>query len=156
MAISFSVDENQLMQMAIIEAKRAPEHSDVPVGALLLRENKIVSSRHNERELTKDPTAHAEILVLKDAAEKFGSWYLTECTLVVTLEPCLMCAGAMINSRIKRVVFGALDSKAGACGSLYNVCDDSRLNHQISVTSGIQAKSCGELLSEFFRKLRKS
>ena len=138
------------MELALEEAEAAVVHGDVPVGAIVVRNGEVIASRHNERELTGDPTAHAEVLALRDAAAVTGSWRLGGCTLVVTLEPCLMCGGALVNSRIDRVVYGAADLKAGACYSLYNVCDDPRLNHRVDVTAGIRAEASGALLSSFF------
>lgn len=147
--------DDELMAEAIAEAGLAPAHGDVPVGALVLDPaGAVIARRHNERELTGDPTAHAEVLALRDAAEATGSWHLDGCTLVVTLEPCLMCGGAALNSRIGRIVYGAADMKAGACLSLYNICDDPRLNHRIDLTPGVLAEQCAELLSDFFAELR--
>lgn len=146
--------DDELMAMALLEAAAAAEHDDVPVGAVVVRDGVVIARRHNERELTGDPTAHAEILALRDAAEAVGSWRLDGSTLVVTLEPCLMCGGALVNSRIDRVVYGAPDMKAGACYSLYNVCDDPRLNHRVEVTAGVRAEQAGALLSSFFEAQR--
>ncbi len=142
------------MAVAIAEAAAASADGDVPVGAVVLVGGQVVARRHNERELGKDPTAHAEILALRDAARVLGSWHLDEATLVVTLEPCLMCAGAAVLARIRRLVFGAFDPKAGACGSLYNVCVDPRLNHEIEVIHGVDADTAGLLLREFFSERR--
>lgn len=142
--------DDELMGLAIAEAKMALEHDDVPVGAVVVRAGEIVASRHNERELTGDPTAHAEVLALRDAAERIGTWRLDGCTLVVTLEPCLMCGGAALNGRVDRIVYGAADMKAGACLSLYNVCDDPRLNHRIDLTPGVRSEECATLLTDFF------
>ena len=143
------------MELALAEARRAIEHEDVPVGAVILRDGgAVVASRHNERQLTGDPTAHAEVLALRDAAEAAGTWRLDDCTLVVTLEPCAMCAGASVNARVGRVVFGAYDPKAGAAATLYNLLVDPRLNHQADVTGGVRADECGEVLSDFFAARR--
>lgn len=142
--------DDELMNLALDEAAAATSHGDVPVGAVAVRAGTVIARRHNERERTGDPTAHAEILALRDAAEVTGSWRLDDVTLVVTLEPCLMCAGALVNSRVARVVYGAPDMKAGACFSLYNVCDDPRLNHRVEVTAGVRADEAGELLRSFF------
>ena len=142
------------MLVALDEARAAAAHGDVPVGAVVVIDGAIVSRRHNERERTGDPTAHAEILALRDAAAAVGTWRLTNATLVVTLEPCPMCAGALLNARVARVVFGASDPKAGACGSLYNVCADARLNHEVPVTPGLRAAEAGQLLAEFFAAKR--
>jgi tRNA(adenine34) deaminase len=142
------------MGLAIDEAGLAAEKGDVPVGAVLLRDGEIVAQGRNEREAGGDPTAHAEILALRKAADATGSWRLDGLTLVVTLEPCVMCAGALVNARIDRVVFGAADPKAGACGSLYNVCVDPRLNHAVDVVPGVRSDECGALLSSFFAQRR--
>jgi len=148
------VTDEELIGLTIDEANLAPKHGDVPVGAVIVYKNKVIASAHNQREKNIDPTGHAEIIAIRDAAKKIGSWYLNECTLAVTLEPCSMCAGAVISSRIKRLVFGAYDNKSGACGSLYNLCNDSRLNHQVEVAGGIMAEECGKLLKNFFADLR--
>ncbi len=142
------------MAVALLEAAAATEHGDVPVGAVVLVGGQVVSRRHNERELGKDPTAHAEALALRDAAQAVGSWRLEDATLVATIEPCLMCAGAAVLARIGRLVFGAFDPKAGACGSLYNVCADPRLNHEIELVHGVQADAAAQLLREFFSERR--
>lgn len=143
------------MAEAIAEARLALAHDDVPVGALVAGpDGSVIARRHNERELTGDPTAHAEVLALRDAAAATGSWRLEGCTLVVTLEPCLMCGGAALNGRVGRIVYGAADMKAGACLSLYNICDDPRLNHRMDLTPGVMAGECAALLSDFFAELR--
>jgi len=143
------------MGLALAEARLALNHDDVPIGAIVVSPSgEILASRHNERELTKDPTAHAEVLALRDAAERLGEWRLYDCTLVVTLEPCAMCAGALTNARIGRVVFGAEDPKAGACGSLYNLAVDPRLNHTFEVQGRVMADECAELLTTLFSGLR--
>jgi len=142
------------MAAALTEAERATAHGDVPVGALTLLDGRIIASRHNERELTGDPTAHAEILALRDTAAALGGWRLGEVTLVVTLEPCPMCAGALVAARVGRLVYGAADPRAGACGSLYNLCADPRLNHELPVTAGVRASECSSLLTSFFAQRR--
>ena len=142
------------MTLAIEEARAALDHGDVPVGAVVVSGGDVVASRHNERELTGDPTAHAEILVLRDAASARGSWRLDGATLYVTLEPCPMCAGAALNARVDRVVFGAADPKAGAAGSLYSFGADPRLNHEFAVTSGVLEEQSGRLLTDFFANRR--
>jgi tRNA(adenine34) deaminase len=144
----------EAMGLALAEAAGALPHGDVPVGAVALVGGQVVASRHNERELTGNPTAHAEILALADAAATLGTWRLSEVTLVVTLEPCPMCAGALVAARLGRLVFGASDPKAGACGSLYNLCVDPRLNHEIPVTSDVRADECAALLTTFFGERR--
>ena len=143
------------MALALEEAQTALSHDDVPVGAVVLDPNGIViARRHNERESTSDPTAHAEVLALRDAAEALGTWRLDGCTLVVTLEPCPMCAGAAVNSRIERVVYGAADMKAGACLSLMNIGGDPRLNHTFEIVDGVMAAECAALLTDFFEERR--
>ncbi len=142
------------MSLAIEEARRALEHGDVPIGAIVVIDGEVVAGRHNERELSDDPTAHAELLAVRDAAAAIGSWRLGGATVVVTLEPCPMCAGALHQSRIDRLVFGAVDPKAGACGSLYNLGSDPRLNHEFEVVHGVMADECAALLSEFFTARR--
>lgn len=144
------------MGLALEEAVLAVDHDDVPVGAVCLLDGsdggggKVVARRHNERERLGDPTAHAELLALRDAAAAVGGWRLTDVTLVVTLEPCPMCAGALVAARVGRLVFGAVDPKAGACGSLYNLCADPRLNHELPVTAGVRAEEAAALLTDFF------
>ena len=145
-----SVDLDAAMTMALDEAAEALRHDDVPVGALVLRDGEVIARRHNERELRKDPTAHAEILALRDAAEVVGSWRLSGTTLVVTLEPCPMCAGAALAARVDRIAFATPDPKAGACGSLYNLGADPRLNHELEVVAGVRAGEASELLTAFF------
>jgi tRNA(adenine34) deaminase len=142
------------MAVALAEAALAPDHDDVPVGAVVIVGDQIVARRHNERELRNDPTAHAEILALRRAAEQLGTWRLDDATLVVTLEPCPMCAGAAVLARVRRLVFGAFDPKAGACGSLYNLCADPRLNHEVEVCRGVAAEEAGALLRDFFKDRR--
>jgi len=138
------------MGLALDEARLALAHGDVPVGAVVVVGGDVVASRHNEREVTGDPTAHAEILALRDAAVARGSWRLEDAALVVTLEPCAMCAGALVQARVATVVFGAVDLKAGACGSLYNLGADPRLNHEFAVVGGVRAAECADLLVDFF------
>ena len=142
------------MEVALDEAAAATVHDDVPVGAVVLKDGEIVARRHNEREKAGDPTAPAEILALRDAAEAHGSWRLDGMTLVVTLEPCIMCAGALLAARVGKVVFGAPDPKGGACGSLYNVAVDPRLNHQVEVVPGVRADEAARLLTDFFAMRR--
>jgi tRNA(adenine34) deaminase len=144
------------MLQALDEARRAEVHGDVPVGAVVVRDGQVIAARHNERELTGDPTAHAEVLALRDAATAVGHWRLDDCDLYVTLEPCPMCAGAIVNSRIRRVVFGATDPKAGAVRSLYQVADDPRLNHRAEVEGGVLADESAALLKAFFAARRRT
>ena len=138
------------MRVALDHAKLAASAGDVPVGAVVLHKYEIIAARHNEREALNDPTAHAEVLALRDAAAKLGTWHLDECTLVVTLEPCIMCAGALINARIHTLVFGAADLKGGATSSLYNVCSDPRLNHNPVVKHGVCEREASAQLTRFF------
>ncbi len=151
-------DERGWMEEALHEAALALEHDDVPVGAIVVHiaTGEVVARAHNSRERDHDPTAHAEIVALRAAAAAAGTWRLTGHALVVTLEPCPMCAGAAWAARLDRVVFGAADPKAGAAGSLYNFAADPRLNHDLDVVAGVRAAECGELLTEFFRSRRRS
>ncbi|MBK5332983.1 MAG: nucleoside deaminase [Ilumatobacteraceae bacterium] len=142
------------MQLALDQAAAAAAHGDVPIGAVMVRDGQVIAARHNERELTGDPTAHAEVLAIRDAASVVGHWRLLDCTLYVTLEPCVMCAGALVNARIGRVVFGAIDPKAGAVVSLYQVCGDPRLNHRPPVVAGMRAEEAGRMLRDFFASRR--
>lgn len=145
----------EMMRLALAEAEKADAHGDVPVGAVVVdADGRIIARRHNERELLGDPTAHAEIMALRDAAVAAGTWHLTGCTLYVTLEPCVMCGGALVNARLKRLVYGAADLSAGACLSLYNVCDDPRLNHRVDLEVGVLADECARLLTDFFAARR--
>ena len=148
------VDDLEAMALALAEARAALAHGDVPIGAVALVGGEVIARRHNERELTRDPTAHAELLALRDAATALGRWRLDDVTLIVTLEPCAMCAGALVNARVARVVFGAADPKAGAVGSLYNLCVDPRLNHEVEVQHGVMADESAALLQTFFSDLR--
>ena len=144
------------MGIAIDEARSAEAHDDVPVGALVfdVAAGEVIARRHNEREALSDPTAHAEVLALRDAAVARGTWRLDGCALVVTLEPCPMCAGAAVAARLDAVIFGTADPKAGAMGSLYNLGADPRLNHEIEVVGGVRGEECAELLSTFFATRR--
>lgn len=144
-----------LMAAALDEARVAPEHGDVPVGALVVTQSgEVVARRHNERELAADPVGHAEILALRDAAASAESWRLDGHVLVVTVEPCPMCAGAALWARVDAIVFGAADPKAGACGSLYNLAADPRLHHEMAVVDGVMAEEAGRLVSDFFATRR--
>jgi tRNA(adenine34) deaminase len=142
------------MQLALVQARLAADQGEVPVGAVALVDGRVIAARHNERENSADPTAHAEILALRDAAAVLGRWRLSDLTLVVTLEPCPMCAGALLAARVGRVVFGASDPRAGACGTLYNLGADPRLNHEFEITAGVAAGACGDLMSSFFAEKR--
>lgn len=146
-------DENW-MRAALDEARAAAAHGDVPIGAVVVHAGRVIGRGHNERELLGDPTAHAEVLALREAAATLGSWRVLDSTLYVTLEPCAMCAGAIVLSRIPRVVYGAPDPKAGAAGSVLDVLDDPRLNHRPDVEAGVLADACGDLLRAFFAERR--
>ena len=148
------VSHEQAMLVALEQARLAVVHGDVPVGAVVVRNGSIIAARHNEREATNDPTAHAEVLALRDAARHLGRWRLDDCDLVVTLEPCVMCAGALITARVQTLIFGAADLKAGATESLYNVCTDPRMNHNPSVKNGVLAMESQAQLQEFFSQKR--
>jgi len=144
-----------LMEQALVEARKGLERDEVPIGAVVAGpDGEIIARAHNRPITLKDPTAHAEILALRSAGKFFSNYRLTGSTLVVTIEPCLMCIGAAINARISRLVFGAFDPKGGAAGSLYNPAEDNRLNHNMEVISGIMEKECGKLLQDFFRLRR--
>ena len=153
-AVMAPVSDDEAMQLALEQAAAAVVHGDVPIGAVVVRDGQVIAARHNERELTGDPTAHAEVLAIRDAANVVGHWRLIDCALYVTLEPCVMCAGALVNARIGRVVFGAADPKAGALVSLYKVCGDPRLNHRPPVVAGVRAEEAGNLLRDFFASRR--
>jgi len=142
------------MRLALREAEAALAHDDVPVGAVVVRDGEVVGAGHNERELRQDPTAHAEVLAIRDAARALGTWRVLDAVLYVTLEPCAMCAGAIVLARVPRVVFGALDPKTGAAGSVMNVLDEARLNHRPEVAGGLLADESGELLRAFFASRR--
>ena len=143
------------MRQALKLAQQAAEQDEVPVGAIIVHENKIIASAFNQREQLADPTAHAEMIAITQAASHLNSWRLLECSLFVTLEPCPMCAGAILQSRIPRIVYGALDPKAGAVVSLYQLLNDPRLNHRCETLSGVLANECGKILTEFFDRKRK-
>lgn len=149
-----SEDDERWMAEAIAEAKLAAGHDDVPVGAVVVHEGRIIGRGHNEREAAGDPTAHAEIIALRQAADELGAWRVLDSTLYVTLEPCAMCAGAIVLARVPRVVWGTDDPKAGACGSVLDVLADERLNHRPSTTSGVCGPECSGLLTDFFAERR--
>jgi tRNA(adenine34) deaminase len=150
-----SIDDERWMREALVEARRAADAGEVPIGAVVVRGDRLLAREHNRRELDRDPIAHAEILALREAARQLGQWRLTGCTLYVTLEPCAMCAGALISSRIERLVFAARDPKAGYCGSLGDLVRDPRLNHRLSLAEGVLAESSTALLKQFFASLRR-
>jgi len=142
------------MRMAIEAAKIAEENGDVPIGAVIVHNNQVIAKAYNQREQLQDPTAHAEIIALTQAAAALENWHLNGCTMYVTLEPCPMCAGALVLARIDRLVYGCDDPKTGAVKSLYNITQDSHLNHRLEVTSGVLADECSQILQEFFEKRR--
>ena len=142
------------MEEAIIEAKKAFELGEVPVGAVIVKDGEIVARAHNLTETSKDPTAHAEMLAIRKAAEALGGWRIKGCSMYVTLEPCSMCAGALVWSRMENLYIGARDPKAGACGSVFNIVESERLNHRVHVEYGLMENECSELLKSFFRELR--
>ncbi|REJ68650.1 MAG: nucleoside deaminase [Planctomycetota bacterium] len=142
------------MRLALLEAQAAMEAEEVPVGAVVVQHGRVIAAAHNQREQLRDPTAHAEMIAITQAAESLGSWRLIDCALYVTLEPCPMCAGAIVQARIPLVVYGARDAKAGAVASLYQLLEDRRLNHTAEVVGGILERECGEILSRFFAQQR--
>lgn len=146
--------DRQWMGLAIEQAQEAAEIGEVPVGAVVVLEGRVIGRGHNRKELSNDPTAHAEILALREAAAAIHSWRLCDASLYVTLEPCPMCAGALVNARIQRLVYGCEDPKAGAVYSLFSLCEDPRLNHRIQVVRGVEAEACAALLKDFFAKVR--
>ena len=148
-----SADE-QYMRLALDQARIAEENGDVPIGAVIVHKDTIIAKAYNQREQLQDPTAHAEIIALTQAAAALENWHLNDCTIYVTLEPCCMCAGALVLARIDRLVYGCNDPKTGAVKSLYNIVTDERLNHRVSVTTGVLADECSALLIEFFKNRR--
>ncbi len=154
MSDRFFPRDEYFMRLALREAGQALKHGDVPIGAVAVHAGEVIGAGHNEREARQDPTAHAELLALRDAAREVGSWRVLETVLYVTLEPCAMCAGAIVLARIPRVVYGAADPKAGAAGSVLDVLGEPRLNHRPEVAGGLLAQECGALLSEFFASRR--
>jgi tRNA(adenine34) deaminase len=154
MSTHFFPKDEYFMRLALREAARALEHDDVPIGALVVREGEVIGSGHNEREVRSDPTAHAEMIALREAARALGSWRVLDAVMYVTLEPCAMCAGAIVLARVPRVVFGATDPKAGAAGSVFDILAEPRLNHRPRVESGLLAGDSAELLRAFFASRR--
>lgn len=146
--------DEEFMRLALVEAEKALAHDDVPIGAVVVRDGSVVAAAGNERELRRDPTAHAELLALRAAADKLGTWRLEDSTMYVTLEPCPMCAGALVLARIARLVYGPQDPRAGAAYSLYNIPQDPRLNHNLEITPGVLAEECAEVLTAFFKGRR--
>jgi tRNA(adenine34) deaminase len=154
MAAPFFPRDEYFMRLALREAQAAPAHDDVPIGAIVVHDGEVIASGHNERELRQDPTAHAELLVLREASRVLRSWRLLETVLYVTLEPCAMCAGAIVLARVPRVVYGTKDAKAGAAGSVLDVLAEPRLNHRPIVAGGLLAAECATLLIDFFSSRR--
>lgn len=152
------MDENKLkikyMKKALEEARKAYEKEEIPVGAIIVKDNKIIARAHNIKEEKKDTTKHAEIIAIQKASKKLGSWRLNDCEMYVTLEPCAMCAGALIQSRIKKIYIGTMDLKTGACGSVLNLLEDYTFNHKVEIEKGIMQKECESILKEFFKMLR--
>ncbi len=152
------MDENKLkiknMKQALIEARKAYEKEEIPVGAIIVRDNKIIAKAHNIKEEKNDTTKHAEIIAIQKASKKLGSWRLNDCEMYVTLEPCAMCAGALIQSRIKKVYIGTMDLKTGACGSVLNLLEDYTFNHKVEIEKGIMQQECEKILKDFFKMLR--
>jgi tRNA(adenine34) deaminase len=142
------------MRVALIQAQTAFEQGEVPIGAVIVHDGQVIAVGHNEKEQRNDPTAHAEILAIQRAAKVLGKWRLTDAALYVTLEPCPMCAGAIIQSRLKQIVYGSADTKGGAIGSVMNVLDHTLWNHQVDVVAGVMEKECSDILKSFFKKLR--
>lgn len=153
MAVPTSHERKAQMELALVEARACAHSDDVPVGAVILdAAGEVIATGRNTKERDEDPLGHAEVMAIRAAATKLGNWRLSDCTLVVTLEPCVMCAGAILAARIPTVVYGAWDEKAGAAGSVFDLLRDRRLNHQVEVISGVRAEECGQLLTEFFRE----
>jgi tRNA(adenine34) deaminase len=153
--MTFIADKDlEYMRLALEQAGLAPALGEVPIGAVLVQDGQVLAQVHNFREVWQDPTAHAEIVAIREAASRLGTWRLTGATLYVTVEPCSMCAGAIIQSRISRLVFGARDPKAGACGSVFNLPEERRLNHKVEVSGGVLERESQELIQTFFRRLR--
>lgn len=154
-SVSPDAQDSEFMRLAIAEARKAEQLDEVPIGAVVVRDGQVIAAAYNRRETDADPAGHAEFLAMKQASDKLGVWRLSGCTVYVTLEPCIMCAGLMHQARIDRCVFGAFDPKAGALGSLYQVNADERLNHVFEVTPGVCEEECASLLKTFFREKRK-
>ncbi|SFI01409.1 tRNA-adenosine deaminase [Tindallia magadiensis] len=152
--MTHQMTDETYMQLALQEAKKAAAIGEVPIGAVIVRKGVVIASAHNQREIGKDATAHAELIAIQKACQEAGGWRLTDTTLYVTIEPCPMCAGAILQSRIDRVVIGAMDPKAGAAGSLINILQDNRFNHQVQLTIGVLEEACSKAIKVFFQKLR--
>ncbi|WP_027400312.1 tRNA adenosine(34) deaminase TadA [Anaerovorax odorimutans] len=150
-----NIYKESLMEEALKEAEKAFSIGEVPIGAIIEKDGNIIGRGYNRTESMKDPTSHAEIIAIKEAAANLGGWRLLDCNMYVTMEPCSMCAGAIVLSRIKKVYIGTMDKKTGACGSLMNILQDDRLNHYVEIETGIKQKQCEEIMKTFFKKLRK-
>ncbi len=146
--------DKYFMKLALNEAYKALQLDEVPIGAVIVKDNKVIGKGYNLRENSKDPTSHAEIIAIRDASRNLGGWRLIDCTMYVTIEPCPMCAGAIINSRLNRLVIGARDIKMGACGSIINITENPKFNHKVKVEFGILEEDCSKIVKNFFRKLR--
>ena len=146
---------DKFMKEALIEARKAYDLGEIPIGAVVVRDGQVIARGHNLTETTKDPTAHAEMIAIREAARVLGGWRLVGCSIYVTVEPCSMCTGAMIWSRIENLYIGTMDPKAGACGSVFNIAEEDRLNHRINVERGILGEECSSIMKEFFKELRK-
>jgi len=146
--------EEKFMLLAIEEAKKAFNKKEVPIGAIIVKDNEVIARAHNLRETSKNATSHAELIAIQDACNLLGGWRLTDCILYVTIEPCPMCAGAILQSRIKKVVIGAMDAKAGACGSILNLLNNPKFNHQTEIETGVLEEECSQLMKKFFKCLR--
>lgn len=146
---------DKFMKEALIEARKAYDLGEIPIGAVVVRDGQVIARGHNLTETTKDPTAHAEMIAIREAARFLGGWRLVGCSMYVTVEPCSMCTGAMIWSRIENLYIGTMDPKAGACGSVFNIAEEDRLNHRINVERGILGEECSSIMKEFFKELRK-
>ncbi|MBQ8177642.1 MAG: tRNA adenosine(34) deaminase TadA [Clostridia bacterium] len=149
------MDKIRFMRLAIKEAQKAETYDEVPIGAVIVKDGKVIARAHNKKETKNQATRHAEIEAIEKATKKVGNWWLEDCDIYVTLEPCAMCAGALINSRLRNIYFGAYDKKAGCCGSLYNLPVDTRFNHRLGVEGGILQEECATLLTNYFKKKRK-
>jgi tRNA(adenine34) deaminase len=149
------MDHERWMREALVEAQKAASIGEVPIGAVIVRDEQVIARGHNMREIWKDPTAHAELIAIREASRVLGGWRLTNCRLYVTLEPCPMCAGSIILSRVDEVIIGAMDAKGGAVGSVMNIVETDKFNHRPQVTVGVLADECGQVLKDFFRRLRR-
>lgn len=147
--------DRYFMNLALEEAKKARDKGEVPIGAVIVRGGEVIGKGYNKREMLRSPLAHAEILAIDEASRYLDAWRLLDCTLYVTIEPCIMCAGAIVNSRIERLVIGADDPKMGACGTVVNLVEEERFNHRVDVTFGVMREECSTIMSDFFRTLRK-